>query len=282
MPSIKYLALALSGLVTLAACSATDGTAPAGQAQLSLNVASQSRSGTGASARTMSLALTSPTPGTFTDGTNTVVFTSVKVVLRKIELERVGDDGACDALSATVTSTVSADDQGDDHGDATVNGEACEELEVGPLVFDVPVTTAGAQHTVSVTVEPGTFEKVEFQIHKPEDGSSDDAAFLAANPGFDKTSIKVEGTWNGAPFTFSSDLNAEQKMELSPPLVVTQSGATNLTIFFDVSTWFAASGGTLIDPSTAVKGQPNEDVVKDNIKRSLHAFRDNDEDGAED
>jgi hypothetical protein len=258
MHTNRYLLLALSGLAVLTACSATDaGTAPGAQAQLSLSVASRARTGAGASMA--SLDVTSPSPGTFTDGTNTLTLTSVQVVLRKIELERAGHDGACAAGTG---------------------GDSCEELEAGPVLFNVPVATVGAQHTVSVNLDAGTFEKVEFEIHKPED--TGDAAFLAANPSFAGVSIRVEGTWNGTPFTFTSDLDAEQELELSPPLVVAQSGATDLTLFFDVSSWFKTSSGTLIDPASAVKGQPNDAVVQNNIKLSLRAFEDDNEDGAED
>ena len=287
MPANTYVALALSGLVAITACSGSAGTAPGAQAQLSLNVASRPRAGAGISARGVSLDVTSPTPGTFTDGTNTLMLTSVQVVLRKVELERVGHDGACDASSTVsagatassggaAASTGTADDNGIDANDD------CEEVEAGPVLVDVPVTTSGAQHSVSVTVDAGTFEKVEFEIHQPEDDSAGDSAFLTANPGFAGISIRVQGTWNGTAFTFTSDLNAKQELELSPPLVVAQSGATDLTILFDVSGWFATPGGTLVDPASAEKGQPNEGLVQDNIKRSLRAFRDNDEDGAED
>ena len=297
MPAHTYLALALSGLAAVAACSGSDtGTAPGAQAQLSLNVASRPRSGAGVSARGVALDVTSPTPGTFTDGTNTLVLTSAQVVLRKVELERVGHDGACDnssspmSASTTATSggaaagTGAADDHSHDMGDDNgIDGnDDCEEVEVGPVLVDVPVTTSGAQHSVSVTIDAGTFDKVEFEIHKPGDGSTGDAAFLTANPGFAVISIRVEGTWNGTSFTFTSDLNAKQEVELSPPLVVAQSAPTDLTIFFDVAGWFATSGGALVDPASAVTGQPNEGLVQDNIKRSLRAFRDNDEDGAED
>lgn len=295
MPANRYLVLALSGLAAVAACSGS-GTAPGTQAQLSLNVASRPRSAAGISARGVSLDVTSPTPGTFTDGTNTLVLTSVQVVLRKVELERVGHDGACDdssspmSASTTATSggaaagTGTADDHTRDMGDDNgIDGnDDCEEVEVGPVLVDVPVTTSGAQHSVSVTIDAGTFEKVEFEIHPPGDGSTGDLAFLTANPGFAGISIRVQGTWNGTSFTFISDLNAKQEVQLSPPLVVAQSGPTDLTIFFDVSTWFATSAGTLVDPASAAKGQPNEGLVQDNIKRSLRAFRDNDEDGAED
>jgi hypothetical protein len=274
IPTKRSLMLALGGLAALTACTGVNGgTAPSGQAQLSLNTASRARSGMGAS--TASFEVTSPSPGTFTDGTNTLVLTSVQMVLRKIELERVGDEGACAAVSVGVSAT------GADEG-STADGhaDACEEVELGPVLFDVPIATAGAQHTVSVNIDGGTFEKVQFQIHKPE--GSADAAFLTANPGFAGVSIRVQGTWNGAAFTFTSDLTAVQGIELSPPLVVSQTGTTDLTLFFDLSSWFKTSGGLLIDPASAASGQPNEATVLANIRGSLRAFRDNDEDGAED
>lgn len=275
IPTKRSLMLALGGIAALTACTGVNGgTGPGGQAQLSLNAASRARSGMGAS--TASFDVTSPSPGTFTDGTNTLVLTSVQIVLRKIELERAGDEGACAAVSVGVSADLGADDGSTADGHA----DACEEVELGPVLFDVPIATAGAQHTVTVNIDGGTFEKVQFQIHKPE--GSADAAFLAANPGFAGVSIRVQGTWNGAAFTFTSDLDAEQEIELSPPLVVSQTGTTDLTLFFDISTWFKTSGGLLIDPSSAVSGQPNEATVQGNIRGSLRAFRDNDEDGAED
>jgi hypothetical protein len=279
IPTKRSLILALGGIAALTACTGINGgTAPGGQAQLSLNAASRARSGMGAS--TASFEVTSPSPGTFTDGTNTLVLTSVQIVLRKIELERAGDAGACAAVSVGVNADIGADDSGQEGSTADGHADACEEVELGPVLFDVPVATAGAQHTVSVNIDAGTFEKVQFQIHKPE--GSGDAAFLAANPGFAGVSIRVQGTWNGTAFTFASDLDAEQEIELSPPLVVSQTGTTDLTLFFDTSSWFKTSGGLLIDPASAAKGQPKEATVQGNIKGSLRAFRDNDEDGAED
>src|SRR2546430_17285789 len=63
---------------------------------------------------------------TFTDGTNTLVISSVEVVLRKVELKRV--DAAEPAACAMSTSGITASDDGacdddNDHGD---------ELEAGP------------------------------------------------------------------------------------------------------------------------------------------------------
>lgn len=39
------------------------------------------------------------------------------------------------------------------------------------------------------------------------------------------------------------------------------------------------SAGSLVDPESANKGRENENVVENNIKNSIDAFRDDDRDG---
>ena len=82
---------------------------------------------------------------------------------------------------------------------------------------------------------------------------------------------------------FTSDLDAEQEIELQPPLTVSAGTGTNVTLRVDVATWFLNAGGkALVDPASANKGQPNEGVVKDRIEASIDAFRDEDHDGHDD
>ena len=88
------------------------------------------------------------------------------------------------------------------------------------------------------------------------------------HPDFAHASVKVEGSFNGASFTFVSDLQAELKLDLSPPLVVDGSGTTDLTLFADLGTWFRDAGGNLLDPSS-VSGQ----LVADNIAACLPRLR---------
>ena len=76
---------------------------------------------------------------------------------------------------------------------------------------------------------------------------------------------------------FVSDLKAELKLDLNPPLVVDGSGTTDLTLFADLGTWFRDAGGNLLDPSS-VSGQ----LVADNIARAFHAFEDKNQDGSDD
>ena len=225
------------------------------QSQLSFNLATQPT----VAAATNGAALGSiGTPETFTDGSNTLVINQVELVLREIELHKVGVTADC---SAGV-----ADD--------------CEELELGPVLVDVPLGTPGAARDFSVQLAPGSYDKVEFEMHKAS--SSDDAAFVQAHPEIAGASVRVTGTFNGTDFVYTGEFDTEMEFQLNPALVANENSATDLTLFLDLDKWFRNSGGTLIDPGTANSGQPNQGLVEQNIKSSLDAFEDENHDGRDD
>ena len=198
------------------------------------------------------------TPETFTDGSNTLVINKVELVLREIELHRTGALADC----------------------ATGVSDDCEELEIGPVLFDVPLGTPGATRTLSVQLAPGSYDQVEFEIHKAS--PSDDAAFVQAHPELSDASVRVTGTFNGSDFTYLGRFDVEMKFPLSPALTATETAASDLTLFLNLDQWFRDQGGSLLDPSSANTGGPNEGVVEQNIKTSLEAFEDNDHDGRND
>ncbi len=198
---------------------------------------------------------------TQTKGSNTLVIQSVDIVLRKIELE--AQDGTCPTTGNPK------------------EGDGCEEFETGPVLLSLPLD-GSVDQAVAVDAPAGTYDRLKFQIHAPTADSADQA-FLKANPDYDSVSIRVEGTYNGDPFTFTSHLDAEQEVELNPALVVgSSSTSTNVTLHVDVSTWFVAPDSSLIDPSTATRGQPNHGIVTENIEHSMHAFEDENHDGVAD
>ena len=258
--SVKLGLLTTTGLV-LAACG-SDSNSTGSQPTVSLNLASHAAGA--AASRMASVAA----PYTVTDGSgNTLVFESVQLVMREIELKRADADVAC-----------GADDTNSDLNDSS----DCEEIEFGPTIFDVPLG-AGAARAMSVTVAAGSYDKLEFEIHKPEDdGDANDAAFLAAHPDFRDVSIRVSGTYNGTPFTYVTDLGEEQEQALVPPLSVATATATDLTLFVDVNDWFRTAAGTLVDPASANQGGANESLVENNIENSIDAFEDGDRDGGDD
>ncbi len=213
----------LAAAATLIAGCGDSGSSPTNDPQVNFNVATRS------AAASPSLAVAGPE--TFTDGTNTLTLDQVDLVLREIELKR---------SEATTDCGESPSD------------DACERLELGPVLLSLPLGAGGAERAFSVTVAPGTYGEVEFEIHKPS--ASDDAAFLQQNPGLAGISVHVQGRYNGTPFDFVSDLSAKQEIHLSTPLVVTETAATDLTLFVDLDGWFRDAGGSLVDPATAAPG----------------------------
>lgn len=243
------LPLALALMVALAACS--DSTGPnAGGRTLSLSIG---LAGGGAN----------PAPGLFaqglelTDGSSTLVIESAELVIREIEFERVETAGC----------------------DSAVENDDCEKFEVGPFVVALPLDGSVTKE-LEAQVDPGMYDTIEFDIHKPEDDNQADLDFIALHPNFADVSVRVTGTYNGASFLYTSDLNEEQEIELASPLTVAEgAGPLNVTLTIDLARWFSSGAGMLIDPRTAVKGQPNENLVTDNIRASIEGFRDDDRDG---
>lgn len=247
----------LSLLLLGTACS--DGTGPTGSgtASLSLSLATSAMpSGSAAS--------TTAGAETFTLGATTIEFTSVQVVLKSVKLVRASSDD-CES------------------GDDEPSDDSCEALRLGPQLFDVPLT-AGAQRILTVDVPADTYRRLKFHVHKPEnDGNTVDQAFLAANPSFEKVSIRAEGMFNGTPFTFETDLNAVQQITFNPFLVVDAGGPVDLTMFLDLGAWFQDPSGTaFVNPLSALKGGQNENLVEQNIKSTIRVFRDDDQDGDDD
>jgi len=232
-----------------AACS--DGTGPGSDGTVSLSFTTQLGGPAAQLSRVGAL------DDTITAGGDVIIITRAQIVLREIELKRQDDDG-CEALGMD-----------DDDG--------CEEFSTGPMLLDLPLS---GQVATAITIAPdtGVYDEIDFELHKPESDGDDDA-FLAQHPDFEGVSIRVQGTFNGEPFTYESDLDVEQENELNPPLVITDTSVgTNVTMHVDISTWFR-NGASLVDPRTANKGGVNEGIVKENVKVSFKAFEDEDRDG---
>lgn len=190
-------------------------------------------------------------------GTDTLIITSAELVLREIELRRVGVV-QCDTSATT---------------------DDCEEFEAGPILLSLPLT-AGVQAAANVDVPEGSYDRVEFEIHKPSDDNRADSLFVQANPDFADISIRARGTFNGQAFEFTSDLNVEQELALNPILQITgESQPRNITVLVGLDEWFLDATGALVDPVTGNKGGVNENLIRDNIQRAIEAFEDDDRDG---
>lgn len=251
---------AFAGLLLVAACS--DGTGPGTAPKVSLTFASRLPAGVvAAPSRAPGFGAAVTGSDTLKDGTNTLIITSAQLVLRKIELKRQD--------AANLSCDVEPEPAG------------CEDFESGAALIDLPL--GGVTNTqVTVDIPPGTYTEVEFKIHKVSSSDPQDSTFRRLHPDFVNKSIRVQGTYNGTAFTYETDLDVEQELQFATPLVISDTTtSTNLTIRVVLANWFKSAGGGLLNPATANVGQPNEGIVKENIKNSMKAFEDHDKDGDE-
>lgn len=282
---MKRAMLLLAVPIALAACSAESGGPHAAMGRVNLAVSGQ-RSMFASSSASVVLAGDSTK---ITADSDTVIVRSVDLVVRRIELkpvetaacDTVGDDGEhADSAEHADTGSEHPDTAGDD-GVAERDREGCEEIKAGPVLVSLPLGDTAVMALVSVAAPAGQYDKLEFKIHAPR--LPRDSAFLTANPGFDSISIKVTGTFSHkgtrTDFTFTSALEAEEEVGISPPLVVDASGTANVTLRFDIAGWFAGPGGVgVVDPGNAANGG----LINENIHHSINAFEDDDHDGHDD
>ena len=238
---MRFTSLILApAIIIAAACS--DSSSPNGRA-LGISFSSQAAGASGATADV-----------TVNGGGNTLVITRAQVVLRRIKLK------------GTTAGTCSDDDTATDD---------CRSVFIGPMLVDLPLTT-GNVTSISAAVPPDTYRQIEFRIHKPgSDGP--DAAFRTANPTFANISIRVEGTFNGTPFVYTSALDEKQTLTFNPAVTVGADNQ-NVTIQFDIASWFV-NGSAVINPATANSGGAIENLVRDRIRASLRAIEDDDRNG---
>jgi hypothetical protein len=261
---VSFRLATLTAIIGIGALACADGTGPAASRPLTVSFTTAS-----SAAATFSRTPTSASLDATTPAASPLVITRAQLVIARMEMQQVG---------ASCTSTTAS---GDDDGEHEEHG--CAELQVAPTIVDLPVNGTVVT-ALSMPVPTGTYSGLEAKIHpigSQWSRGKASTAFLAAHPEFDGVNVLVEGTYNGTPFTYKGVAIGELEHRFDPPLEV-GTDPLNLTVNVDMASWFRASDGTTIDPSTANLGGPNALQVAINISRSLHAFRDDDHDGHDD
>jgi hypothetical protein len=140
------------------------------------------------------------------------------------------------------------------------------DVSVGPFLVDVSGSSldGGVQQVFDTSVPAGSYREFRVDIGPATSGD------LAVQG----DSIIIDGTFNGAPFTFTSDLHVQEKSEGT---FVVGAGSANITLSVDTSSWFGNPASPL-DPTVSA----NRDAIEDNIRASFKAFRDDDHDGKDD
>lgn len=251
-------ACALGAGIFLTACSDSNGPGNGSGTNLSIAVATLTVPGAGrsvAAPSTVSPDREVTSPG----GAHTLVITGAEVSLSRLEL-------------ASVDSAGCAEDDHPEHDD-----DRCHQLQAGPMLVDLP-TDNSVVSLLTLQLPAGTYRALEAKIRPVSADDQGGTAFLAAHPGFANASVRVTGTFDGTPFTYAGSPNASLELSFNPPLTV-GSSTTTVTVHVSIDRWFADRNGNLIDPSTANAGGANEQLVSDNVRRSFHAFEDNEHRG---
>jgi len=84
---------------------------------------------------------------------------------------------------------------------------------------------------LNVPLADGTYEKLEAKL---EPARSDATTFNTANPNLVGKSVRIEGTYKGAAFVFTSSVRRSLEMSFNPPLVI-DATTKNATVSFDAA-----------------------------------------------
>ena len=143
------------------------------------------------------------------------------------------------------------------------------EISEGPFLVDLTGTAldGGVQQVFDTDVPAGSYREFSVNI-APATGAA--LGDLSAQG----LSLIVDGTFNGAAFSFSSKLKVTEKKEGT---FTVGADTGNVTLSFDSSGWFGTSAAPL-DPKDAANGA----AIEANIIASLSAFRDDDRNGHDD
>lgn len=184
------------------------------------------------------------------------------------------DNGVSDASSVSITEAKALITEVELE---TEPSGSSQHIRIAPFV--IYFNTGGALVTVTTGNLPsGTFNKIKFKIHKPEDTEPiPDPEFREGTSGNQRYSFIIKGTYNGSSFVYKSRKSASLVINLPTP-ISTGSNSRNITVLVNPSLWFT-SGGSFLDPRNSV----NENQIDDNLKNSFkRAFKDDNKDGSPD
>jgi len=145
------------------------------------------------------------------------------------------------------------------------------DFKTGTLV--VNLNPNDPSNTVVVEDIPeGTYKRITFDIHKPEDDETiSDPEFKLGTSGDQRFSVIVKGTMDGTAFDLRLKNNMKQRLDLVPPLVIAPgNGALNVTMQVDLNRWFVGEDGRALDAS-------DFDDIEEAVKASFKAEKDDDD-----
>ncbi len=136
----------------------------------------------------------------------------------------------------------------------------------------VPLDLTGDPILVFDTDVPaGTYKELEVSIDKLEVGNPAEEPLIVAYPALADASVLIQGTVDGAPFTFTAPLDVDLELPFASPRTFVDGEPRPLLVelVIDPTGWFVGPTATL-DP----RDEANRSVIEGNIQASLELFDD--------
>lgn len=184
------------------------------------------------------------------DAGNELVISTAELVLREVEFRRSSTDDCVDA--------------GDPAQD---DGDPCVEFLVNPALLLLPVEQ-GDGRAGTVSAPQGTYEALEFDLHRAEEG---DTRVLEQRPEIEGGSVFVSGFYNDRAVSATFAPTGPVELLLADPLQLTGGAFGRLTLTVEVASWFRADDGSLVDPEAAVQDTALSREVRERILDSFSA-----------
>jgi hypothetical protein len=128
----------------------------------------------------------------------------------------------------------------------------------------------------NIPVPFGTYKEVEIEV---DELKAEDGQIYNDNPQLRNLSVLVTGYVDGdqnQSFVFTSDIDEEVEIEFDSLLTIDENTpSTQIVLIIDVNSWFIDKDGQPLDP----RSEDNKSEIENNIKRSIDAFEDENDDG---
>jgi len=212
---------------------------------------------------------------------DSVVITRARIVISALKLHQVGT-----LDSDTVIIVTGGNGHGNGHGEGDKDKDEDQRdiitiidrddgtIRVGPFVAEFDAK--GEVILSEVTIPPGLYDHVKFEIHKLDE--NDDPALLNdtlfgdfVNGGRYTFIIDGFAFVNGVayPFEYKSSQTDNVMIDLNPPATFSKSAQYNLTLVFDPKIIFGQPGMKPLDPREV----DNRDAIEAMLKASIRLLR---------
>lgn len=154
----------------------------------------------------------------------------------------------------------------DNEDPASDDGDACTEVTVRPRMLALPVDRGEVRIVDGLPVEPGSYDRLEFDIHV---ATEEDQGVISQNPQLLGQSVLVRGSFNGNSFAATFDPEVALSLDF-PSTVEAEPGSTSrITLVAEMEDWFRRDDGSLIDPSQVEDGSPTDQAIESRMVESF-------------